>query len=156
MVEHNQHDSESYLSNLKFDPSLKEHWWAKYITNIRWVILLIVTILILGVASYTSLPTRLNPQINIAIVTVNTILPGAGPEDIETLLTKPIEKELDGVKGVSSMTSSAVYTGTAANVVKEILLLEEFPAASFTVKVAMYAVLATRPVIFSLVLLSSL
>jgi multidrug efflux pump subunit AcrB len=108
MVEHNQHDSESYLSNLKFDPSLKEHWWAKYITNIRWVILLIVTILILGVASYTSLPTRLNPQINIAIVTVNTILPGAGPEDIETLLTKPIEKELDGVKGVSSMTSSSV------------------------------------------------
>jgi HAE1 family hydrophobic/amphiphilic exporter-1 len=108
MAEHKHHDSDSYLSNLKFDPALKETWWGKYITNIRVVILLIVTVFALGAFSYSSLPTRLNPQINIAIVTVNTILPGASPEDVETLLTKPIEKELDGVKGVTSMTSTSV------------------------------------------------
>ncbi len=97
----------SYLDNLKFDPKLQEAWWAKYIVNIRYVLLLILTILVVGLASYFSLPTRLNPEIKIPIVGVTTILPGAGPEDVESLVTKPLEDELAGLEGLTTMTSGS-------------------------------------------------
>lgn len=97
----------SYLNNLKFDPNLKNNWWAGFITNIRYVILLILTILVVGLVSFTSLPTRLNPEVKIPYVGVTTVLPGAGPEDVESLITIPLEKQLAGMEGLVSMTSSS-------------------------------------------------
>lgn len=97
----------SYLDSISFDPALRNRWWAKYITNIRWVLLLILSVIVVGVSSFVSLPTRLNPEISIPIVTVVTTLPGAGPQDVETLITEPLEEELASVKGINTMTSSS-------------------------------------------------
>ena len=49
----------------------------------------------------------LPPQINIPIVIVSTLLPGASPQDVESLLTIPIEDSLDGIQGIKTMTSSS-------------------------------------------------
>lgn len=96
----------SYLEKLKFDPELKKGPVSSYLSNFRLTFLLIIGILIAGMFSYFNLPQRLNPQINIPIVIVTTILPGASPQDVESLVTVPIEDQLAGVTGIDSITSS--------------------------------------------------
>ncbi len=95
----------SYLSQLHFDPRLKNTWWGRYITNIRFVILLILLIITIGVFSYFNVPRRLNPEIKIPIVIISTVLPGASPTDIESLVTIPLEDKVNNVKGLDTMTS---------------------------------------------------
>src|SRR3989344_4429195 len=99
--------SKSYLERLRFDPKLNSSWVARYIGNIRIVLLLVLTIVVLGIASYLDLPRRLNPEIKIPIITVFTFLPGASPEDIESLVTIPLENELKGLSGIDTITSSS-------------------------------------------------
>ncbi|MBI3485392.1 efflux RND transporter permease subunit [Candidatus Daviesbacteria bacterium] len=95
----------TYLKQLKFDPKLANSLIAKYISNPRLVILLSLAIIILGVTSYISLPRNLNPEIKIPIVIVSTVLPGAGPKDVESLVTIPIEDSITGLSRVKTVTS---------------------------------------------------
>ncbi len=98
----------SYLESVRFDPKLWNTWWAKYVVQIRLVLMLILAIVAVGIAAYINIPRRLNPEINIAIVIVNTSLPGASPEDVEQLLTIPLEDEIKNVADIDTMTSSSV------------------------------------------------
>lgn len=95
----------TYLDTVEFDPNLRKAWWAQYVTNIRWVILFILMIVVVGITSFTTLPTRLNPEVKIPIVQIVTTLPGASPDDVEKLVTEPLEAEVAGVEGLNTMTS---------------------------------------------------
>ncbi len=95
----------SYLSQVSFDQNLRNKWWAKYILNIRLVLLLILSIIILGGVSFITIPRRLNPEVKIPIVIVTSILPGAAPTDIESLVTIPIEDSLDNIANIDTMSS---------------------------------------------------
>lgn len=97
----------TYLKHLKFDPKLLGSFKAKYLTNIRIVILLLILIVASGIVSFLTLPKRLNPEIKIPIVSVVTVLPGAPPKDIEALITKPLEDSIHTLKGVSELNSSS-------------------------------------------------
>lgn len=48
------------------------------------------------------------PDVSYDIVIVNTIYPGAAPEEVEKLVTVPIEKELKGVDGIERMQSTSL------------------------------------------------
>lgn len=100
-------NQQSYLERLTFDASLLKGWVAGYITNIRIVFLLTLSIALLGVISYLNLPQRLNPEIKIPIVTVVTVLPGANPDDVERLVTIPLEDKLRGLSGLDTVTSTS-------------------------------------------------
>lgn len=106
----------SYLSRLKFDPALATSWIASYLTNIRLVGLFVLTIITVGISSFVTLPQRLNPEIQIPIVSVITILPGAGPQDVESLITIPIEDEIAGVEGIDTVTSNSSNSVSAVTV----------------------------------------
>ena len=54
-----------------------------------WVFFIMITVL--GLFSIGRLPVNLVPQVNIPVVTISTVYPGAGPEQIETKVTKQIE-----------------------------------------------------------------
>lgn len=95
----------SYLGNLKFDPQLLRTIHAKYIRNVRLVLLILLVILAVGITSLLALPRRLNPEIKLTIVQVMTVIPGAGPEDVESLITIPLEDKLSGVKNLDTITS---------------------------------------------------
>ena len=56
-----------------------------------------VVVLLLGTLSYQSMPREQDPEINFNWVNVTTVLPGASAEDVERLVTNPLE---DGIKGV--------------------------------------------------------
>lgn len=107
MADNKNNNSYNYLEYISFDKKLKEGWLAKYIINTRLVSLFIIAIVISGIYSFFNLPRRLNPEIKIAIVIVSTALPGASPEDVESLITIPLEDELSGLKDVTKMTSSS-------------------------------------------------
>ena len=93
----------SYLRTLKFDPKLLNSFPAKYLKNPRVPILFILTTILIGTVSFFTIPRRLNPEIDIPIVIVSTVLPGAGPNDVEQLVTIPLERRLSGVDGLDIM-----------------------------------------------------
>ncbi|WP_413287538.1 efflux RND transporter permease subunit [Bdellovibrio sp. HCB337] len=66
---------------------------------------LFVLIMIAGVISLKSLSVDLFPDVTFPIVMVQTPYSGAGPSEIETLVTKPIEDELASVSGIKTLSS---------------------------------------------------
>ncbi len=64
--------------------------------------------LVAGAYSLQKLPVDLFPDVNFPIVTVTTVYPGAGPREIETLVSKPIEDELVTISGIKRVTSNNV------------------------------------------------
>jgi multidrug efflux pump subunit AcrB len=71
------------------------------------VYVLTIAILIGGVSAYTSLPRESFPEVEIPLIVVYTGYLGASPQDVETLLTRPIETELKGLTGVKEIRSSS-------------------------------------------------
>lgn len=106
----------SYLGHIQFDPKLATSFKAKYLTNPRFVILLIISILAVGISSFISLPRRLNPEVKLPIVSVATTLPGASPKDIESLITIPLEEKIAGVKDIKTLSSQSVENASIITV----------------------------------------
>lgn len=70
-----------------------------------WMALVAITVL--GLVSYSRLPAELNPQVDIPTITVITVYPGAGPPEIESLVTKQLEDAVGSVAGVRDVYSSS-------------------------------------------------
>ncbi len=56
------------------------------------------------------------PQVSYDIVIVSTVYPGAAPEEVEKLVTIPIEKELKGVDGIERMQSSSLENSSSISI----------------------------------------
>jgi multidrug efflux pump subunit AcrB len=80
--------------------------WA--IDNKTSIYVLAVFITLLGISSYRSIPKEQFPEIVIPTILVNTVYPGTSPEDMENLVTRPIEKQLKGIAGVKKITSNSL------------------------------------------------
>mgnify|MGYP001291434802 CR=1 FL=1 len=59
------------------------------------VVLLLIMLVVLGVGAYNNLPKESYPEVEQSSVYVGTPYPGNSPTDIENLITRPIEKELN-------------------------------------------------------------
>ncbi|NTU73289.1 efflux RND transporter permease subunit [Candidatus Roizmanbacteria bacterium] len=97
----------SYFEKLSITEKLRHSLVAKYLKQVRFMILLVLGIIIVGLASYFSIPRVLNPNIKIPIVIVSTVLPGAGPKDVESLVTIPLEDSLSGIARITKTTSTS-------------------------------------------------
>lgn len=62
--------------------------------------------LIAGLLSMSRLGVDLFPDVTFPVVTVTTPYPGAGPAEVESLVSKPIEDELSTLSGVKRLTSN--------------------------------------------------
>jgi multidrug efflux pump len=80
--------------------------WA--IDNKTSVYVLTLFITLLGIYSYNTIPKEQFPEIVIPTILVNTVYLGTSPEDIENLVTRPIEKQLKGISGVKKITSNSL------------------------------------------------
>lgn len=69
--------------------------------------ILFALVLILGSASYLMLPREQDPEISFNWVNVTTVLPGASAEDVERLITNPLEDAIKGVSDLRFVTSSS-------------------------------------------------
>lgn len=95
------------MQRLTFRPELRKMWLNFFVTNFRVVILLILIISGWGLYSFFSLPRESNPEVKIPIAIVTTVYPGASPSDVEEFVTKKIEAELSGLKGLKKLTSNS-------------------------------------------------
>ncbi len=77
------------------------------VDNRTSVFIFITIILIMGLTAYYSLPRESAPDISIPLVIVSTPYFGVSPEDIETLVTQPIEKEISTIGEVKKLESSS-------------------------------------------------
>jgi multidrug efflux pump len=77
------------------------------ISNRIVVWILMILIIVSGVYSYVTLPKESFPDIPIPNIIVTTSYEGVSPEDIESLITLKIEKEMAGVKGSKEITSTS-------------------------------------------------
>jgi CzcA family heavy metal efflux pump len=58
-----------------------------------------------GALAYLGLPRESSPDIKIPLIIVYTLYPGASPADIESQITRPVEREVKGVDGIKELTS---------------------------------------------------
>lgn len=66
---------------------------------------LVIVMLAVGYWSMTKLGVDLFPNVTFPVVTVSTPYPGASPNEIETLVSKPIEDEMSTISGIKRLTS---------------------------------------------------
>ena len=78
--------------------------------------LIMLTILVVGVYSYISLPRELAPEIPFNWVFIITVYPGASPEEIEQFITKPIEEEIEDVEKIDLITSTSSESASVISV----------------------------------------
>jgi hydrophobic/amphiphilic exporter-1 (mainly G- bacteria), HAE1 family len=79
-------------------------------------IFLIVTIF--GIVSYSKMGYELFPKFDVPLLIVNTIYPGASPEEIETQVTKKIEDNLASLENIKRIRSTSYEN--LSNVVVEL------------------------------------
>ena len=68
-------------------------------------IVLSLIIILMGVVGFNFLGVRLYPSIDPPIITVQTSYVGANSEIIESQITEPLEKSINGIEGVKSISS---------------------------------------------------
>src|SRR3569833_292426 len=71
------------------------------------VVMTVLAIIVLGLLGFTKLPVELNPPVNFPTVTIRTSYAGTNPQEMETLITKPIEDSIAGVSGIKQITSTS-------------------------------------------------
>jgi hydrophobe/amphiphile efflux-1 (HAE1) family protein len=69
--------------------------------------MVIMSFMVLGVVSLTRLGIDLFPEVNFPFVNISIVYPGAGPEEVETLVTRPIEDAVAGINGVKRVISTS-------------------------------------------------
>ena len=94
----------------KFDNAFKRIYMNLSSLSIRRPVLAIVMnliILLFGIIGFQSLGIREYPSIDPPVITVNTNYSGANAEIIESQITEPLEKALNGIAGIKSISSSS-------------------------------------------------
>ncbi|MCJ7594884.1 MAG: efflux RND transporter permease subunit, partial [Desulfobacterales bacterium] len=71
------------------------------------VLALLVVLVIAGLYCYVTLPRESFPDITIPYVFVTTKYEGVAPEDMEKLITIPIERKLKGISDVEEIRSTS-------------------------------------------------
>jgi multidrug efflux pump len=78
------------------------------INNKITVFFLTLLIIIIGLSSYLSLPKENFPEVSQPTIYVGTMYPGNSPSDMENLITRPLEKEINTITGVDKIKSTSV------------------------------------------------
>ncbi|MDP5274510.1 efflux RND transporter permease subunit [Chengkuizengella axinellae] len=75
------------------------------------VIMLVICVLIIGTISLRNIPIDLFPEVEVNVVTVQASYSGVSPQEMEKLVTRPLEEQiasLNGVESINSQSSSGV------------------------------------------------
>src|SRR5437588_4639101 len=76
----------------------------------RWAVILAWIVLVLvGVRAFRSLPIEPFPDPDDVHVIVVTMYPGKAPEEVETVITRPLERAINGTPGLVRMRSISMF-----------------------------------------------
>jgi multidrug efflux pump len=91
--------------NKKIDKEFRLSSWA--INNKTTIYVLMFLILYLGITSYFKMPRENFPEINETKIYISSVYPGNTAEDIEKLITNPLEDKLKSVSNVVEIISTS-------------------------------------------------
>jgi multidrug efflux pump subunit AcrB len=91
--------------NKQVDKEFKLSSWA--INNKTTIYVLMFLILYLGISAYFTMPRENFPEINETKIYISSVYPGNTAEDIEKLITNPLEDKLKSVSNVVKITSTS-------------------------------------------------
>ena len=77
----------------------------------------ILLLVVFGIRCYPDIGVDLNPDVDLPIVSVRVTYSGASPQEMETLVTKPIENRVSQVSGIKTL-SSTVLEGYSETVLE--------------------------------------
>jgi multidrug efflux pump subunit AcrB len=80
------------------------------------VLVMAVFLAVYGLVSYLSLPKESAPEIVVPNIIVNTVYPGVAPRDMENLVTRPLEEELNTITDVKTITSTSIEGYSSINI----------------------------------------
>lgn len=72
-----------------------------------FAVMLILALVVIGSVSYTKLGIDRFPDVDLPIVSVRTVLPGASPEEMESTVTRRIEDAVATVEGIDDIRSTS-------------------------------------------------
>jgi multidrug efflux pump len=78
------------------------------VDNSTTVFLLIFMMVLFGLRSYTSMPKEQFPEASLPTVYINTPYFGNSAVEIENLVTRPLEKEIENITGVKNVNSTSI------------------------------------------------
>ncbi len=78
------------------------------VDNSTSVFVLIFLIVILGLGAYITMPKEQFPEIKMPTIYVGTAYPGNAPLDMESLVSRPIEKEINSISGVNNIKATNI------------------------------------------------
>ena len=107
---------------------------ALAVKNRTAMIVLAVVISVGGLLAYVALPKESQPQIEFATIVVTTVYPGASPDDIESIITQEIEREVSTISGIDNLRSTS--TEGVSSVVVEFFPEEDIDEAGREVREA--------------------
>ena len=81
-----------------------------------FAVMVSLVIVLLGIISLRKLPVDLMPEIEYPRISISASYSGAGPEEIETLITRPLEEAMSAVPGVEEVTSTSVEGRSSVSV----------------------------------------
>ncbi len=87
-------------------------------TAVRWrhgTFVVFCILALFGVLSLLSLPLELRPGGDRPEITISTSYSGASPNEVEELITRPIEERLEEVQGIQEVTSSSAAGVSSIN-----------------------------------------
>jgi HAE1 family hydrophobic/amphiphilic exporter-1 len=67
---------------------------------------ILLLMMVLGYAAFKKLPVDLFPDVTLPVVNVTTAYPGAGPREVEILVSKPLEEEIGSISGIKNIRST--------------------------------------------------
>ena len=68
-----------------------------------------LVMVVLGIVSFERLPIQAFPDVQNVFVQVVTQYPGQAPEEVEKIVTLPIEKEMNGLPHLINMRSVSIF-----------------------------------------------
>ena len=113
------------------------------ITRPVTMLMLVLALVILGLQSNRACRSTFFPDVAFPMITITTSYAGTGPEEIETLITKPIEDNVSTISGLKKITSTS--SEGVSTVMLELNLGTNIDVASSDVRSKLDALRNTLP-----------
>src|SRR5690348_6476003 len=68
----------------------------------------VLLVAMFGSISLTSMPMQLTPEVQIPTLTIETMWPGASPQEVEQEIVQEQEEQLKSVEGVTKLSSESM------------------------------------------------
>ena len=97
------------MKNKAQDKVIKQFGLSNFsLKNRITVVLIFILLVVLGVGAYNNLPKESYPEVEQSTVFIGTPYPGNSPTDIENLITRPIEKEINTISEIKEIRSNSI------------------------------------------------